>query len=121
MKVLLTILCALMVLFAGGCGLLLFTGAGYSGMFESLPGVLIFGGIAALNVLVLAALWGQARTRPWVFYTLTALDALVVVALGLIWAGFGLRDSEINLLGGLLVGGFAAKGLLTFFYVRDPS
>lgn len=119
MKVLLAIFCILMLLFSGGCALILFLGSGYSGMFQSLPGALIFGGIAALNLLVLGALFGKAKSRPWVFYTLAGLDALAVAALGLTWAGFGFQDSDINILGGLLTGAFAAKGLLTFFYAWD--
>lgn len=119
MKILLSILCAIMVLFAGGCSFLLFAGSGFNGMFDSIPGAAIFGGIAALNVLVLVALWGWGKTRPWVFYTLTVLDALVVVALGIVWASFGTGDRDVNTLGGLLIGAFAAKGLLTFFYVRE--
>lgn len=63
MKAVLAIFCGLMVLFAGGCALVLFSGSGYSGTFESLPGALIFGGIAALNLLVLAALSGKRKPR----------------------------------------------------------
>lgn len=121
MKAVLAIFCGLMVLFAGGCALVLFSGSGYSGTFESLPGALIFGGIAALNLLVLAALSGKRKPQSWAFYTLAVLDALVVVALGLMWSGFGLGDSGINTLGVILIGGFALKGVLTFLYASHQA
>ena len=116
MKIILAILCALMVLFSGGCALILFVGSGFNGMFQSMPSALIFGGVALLNVLVLAALFGKRKPQPWAFYTLAVLDVLVVLALVLMWSGFGLKDSGINVIGSALIGGFALKAALTFFY-----
>jgi hypothetical protein len=118
MKVVLGIFCGLMALFAGGCALILFTGSGYNGMFESLPGAVIFGGIALLNMLVLMALFGKRKPQRWVFYTLAVLDAAVVVILAFIWSDFGFEDSDTNLLGAILVGGFALKGILTVLFSR---
>jgi hypothetical protein len=119
MKILLTILCAIMVLFGGGCALLLFSGAGYNGMFQSVPLALIPAGIAALNLGVLAALWGFARASKPVFVTLIILDAVVVLLVLVTWFGFGLADSEVNTLAGLTAGAFAAKGILTFATLKD--
>ena len=118
MKVILAMFCGLLVLFSGGCALLLFTGSGYNGMFASLPGTFIFGGIAALNLLVLAALFGKRQPQRWAFYTLVVLDVLVVIALALMWSGFGLGDSGINLIGAVLIGSFGLKGLLTYLFAQ---
>lgn len=116
MKIILIALCGIMVLFSGGCALILFTGSGYNGMFQTAPGAFIFGGIAALNVLVLAALLGKRKPQAWAFYTLAGLDVIVVIALALMWSGFGAGDSGVNVIGSLLIGGFALKAALTFFY-----
>lgn len=119
MKILLTILCAVIVLFAGGCALILVSPGSYGGIFTAPLAAVIPGGIAALNVLVIAALWGRAKPRGGVFYTLVVLDAVVVAGLGIAWAGMGTGDSELNTLAGLTMGAFAAKGLLTYFYIRE--
>ena len=113
MKILLTILCGLMVLFAGGCALLLVGGSGFGGMFQSVPFALIPGGIAVLNLAVLGAIWGFAKPSRAAFITLMVLDALVVLIILVTWASFGLADSQVNMLAGLTAGAFAAKGLLT--------
>ena len=113
MKIMLTILCGLMVLFAGGCALLLVSGSGYNGMFQSVPFALIPGGIAVLNLAVLGAIWGFAKPSRAAFITLMVLDALVVLIILVTWASFGLADSQVNMLAGLTAGAFAAKGLLT--------
>ena len=77
MKIILAIFCGLMVLFAGGCALILVSGSGYNGMFQSLPMAVIPGGIAALNVLVLLALFGARKPQGWAFYVLAVVDVLV--------------------------------------------
>jgi hypothetical protein len=118
MKIILGVFCALMVLFAGGCALLLVSGAGYNGMFQSLPFAAIPGAIAALNVLVLVALFGRARPNAWAFHTLAILDLVAVAVLALMWSGVGLKDSEINVIGIILIGGLAVKALLTFIAAR---
>jgi hypothetical protein len=115
-KVILIALCGIMVLFSGGCALILFTGSGYNGMFQTLPGALIFGGITALNLLVLAALLGKRKPQSWAFHTLGGLDVIAVIVLALMWSGFGTQDSEVNVIGSVLIGGFALKAALTFFY-----
>lgn len=113
MKVLLGIFCGLMVLFAGGCALLLAGSSGYGGMFQSLPLAFIPAGVAALNVLVLIALFGMKQTHLWAFVVLAILDALVVLITLVAWVSNGFGDSEINVLAALLAGAFAAKGVLT--------
>jgi hypothetical protein len=118
MKILLAIFCALMVLFAGGCALLLVSGSGFSGTFQTVPGALIPGGIAALNVLVLVALFGTSKPHIWAFYTLAAIDVVAIAILALMWSGFGLKDSEINMIGAILIGGLGLKAILTFLAAR---
>ncbi len=118
MKILLAILCGLMALFAGGCALMFLTGAGYNGMFQSIPGAIIPGGIAALNVLVLIALFGTSNRRRWPFYVLAALDVIVVLGLFAMWAGYGFQHRETNMLGILVCGAFTLKAALTLLTVR---
>jgi len=117
-KIILGIFCGLMVLFAGGCALIFLAGSGYNGMFQSVPGAVIPGGIAALNVLVLIALFGTSKPQRWAFYVLGGLDVIVVLALGAMWVGYGFQDQEVNVLGSLICGAFALKAALTFTLAR---
>ncbi len=119
MKILLAIFCILMVLFAGGCALILVTGSGYNGMFQSLPLALIPGGVAALNVLLLMAMFGTKQTHLWAFYVLAVLDAIVVLILFLVWASIGFKDSDVNTLGAGLTAAFAVKAVLTVLTARS--
>jgi hypothetical protein len=119
MKILLTILCALMVLFAGGCALLVLGGNGLDGVLSAGPFVLILAGIACLNLMVLGALWGFAKPSKPAFLTLVVLDAIVVVVIGFFWAEMGLGDEELNMLVAVTMAAFAAKGLLTYFLAQE--
>ena len=56
MKVLLSILCGLIALFAGGCTLLAMSAAGLSGVLASGLLILIPAAVAIVTVMVLAAL-----------------------------------------------------------------
>lgn len=114
----LAILCGLMVLFAGGCALLAAVSLGLPHNIGATPLVLIPGAIAALNVLVLVALFGTRQPHRWAFYVLAGLDAVLVAVLGLLWLGYGLRDPGTNLFGGLIVGAFALKAALTVAAAR---
>ena len=106
MKVLLSILCGLIVLFAGGCTLLAVSGAGLSGALVSGPLLVIPAAVAILNVMVLAALWGFATPNRGILVTLLVLDVLVVLALAATWVSLGGGDRDMNILAVLLVGGF---------------
>lgn len=119
MKVILAIFCVLMVLFAGGCALLLVSGSGYNGMFQSLPLALIPGGVAALNVLLLVTMFGTKQTHLWAFYVLAVLDVLVVLILLVAWVSVGFKDSDMNTLGALLVAAFTVKAVLTVLTARS--
>ena len=105
MKIILTILCGLMALFAGGCTVL----AGAAG-----PLALIPAGVVVLNVLVLGAMYGFANPRKWAFLTLAVLDGLAVILLAIPWFSFGMTDSQLNGLAVLLISAFAVKGAMTY-------
>ena len=105
MKIVLTILCGLMILFAGGCTIL----AGAAGLVAIIPA-----GVVVLNVLVLGAMYGFANPAKWVFYTLAILDGLVVILLTIAWLSFGMAENELNILALLLISAFAVKGALTY-------
>ena len=122
MKILLTILCAIMVLFAGGCAAVLFLSSGGMGMiFTGGAFALIPGAVAALNVAVIAALWGRAKVGPPVYMTLVVLDGIVVVLVLLGWLSAGLGDGAINVFSTLLAGGFGLKGYLTYRVSKSPG
>ena len=105
MKIILTILCGLMILFAGGCTVL----AGAAG-----PVAIIPAGVVVLNVLVLGVMYGLAKPAKWVFYTLAILDGLAVILLTIAWFSFGMTENELNILALLLISAFTVKGALTF-------
>jgi hypothetical protein len=114
MKVLLTILCGIMLLFSGGCVVVLMGNTG----FAAGPLILIPAAIAILNLLVVTALWGFSRPRRGVFMALAALDLIVVGLMIALWSQLGASSGSDNTLAFLLVAGLATKGLLTFFYSR---
>lgn len=105
MKIILTILCGLMILFAGGCSILALMAG---------PLALVPAGVVVLNVLVLGAMYGFANPRRWVFNTLAIIDALVVIILLILWSSFGATDQQTNIFAVLLVAAFAVKGALTY-------
>jgi hypothetical protein len=105
MKIILTILCGLMILFAGGCTIL----AGAAGQVAIIPA-----GVVVLNVLVLGAMYGFASPAKWAFYTLAILDGLAIILLTIAWLSFGMTENGLNILGLLLISAFAVKGALTF-------
>jgi hypothetical protein len=113
MKVLLSVFCAIMLLFSGGCVIAL---GGNAGILTLLPL-----GVAILNGLVLAAIFGWAKATPAAFYTLVVLDAIAAVGLAIATFSFGASDPTIYPWGLLLVGGFVLKGLLTWLYVKSVA
>ena len=76
MKIILGIICVLVVLFAGGCAVMLVVAQATDSGAAALA--LIPGGIAALNVLVLMALFGKSQPQRWAFYVLAGLDVLAL-------------------------------------------
>ncbi|HRX37398.1 MAG TPA: hypothetical protein P5337_13480 [Aestuariivirga sp.] len=119
MKVILTIFCILVILFAGGCALVLFAESGTSAALSALSLALIPGGIVALNVAVIAALWGMAKPGSWVFIVLAILDAIVVLFVLAFWASSGWGDPSLDMLTLLTAAAFAAKGALSIAVLKD--
>ncbi len=109
MKIILTILCGLMVLFAGGCAVIALAAG---------PLALLPGGVAALNIFVLIALYGSSKPAKWAFVTLIILDALWVLVLLMAWASGGFSDPLLNLWAAGFIGTVALKGALTFAMLR---
>lgn len=81
MKIILAIFCALMVLFAGGCALILIADGSYSSGSGSVALSVVPGGVAALNVLMLLGMFGKKEPQRWAFYVLAAVDVLAALLL----------------------------------------
>ena len=117
MKILLAILCAVMLLFGGGCAVtfLSFFGndSGGAGLLVLIP-LTVF----VLNLLILIALFGWSN--PWrpAFYILAVIDIIVAVlalidVAGLLMGAPGMAPWAL-----LTAAGFGLKGWLTWAYVR---
>lgn len=77
MKILLGIFCGLMVLFAGGCALILVAEGTYPSGGGMVPLAAFPAAVAALNVLVLAALFGKAHRVAGPSFSLRCWMALL--------------------------------------------
>lgn len=106
----LTILCGLAILFAGGC-VIMTAGLG------ALPLAAIPGGIVALNVLVILAIWRRRPPSFTAFVILAALDLLIaaIVFCLLIAATGGAKGDDLPFMRGAaaLAVVLAVKGVLT--------
>ena len=117
MKIILAILCAVMLLFGGGCAItfLSFFGgdSGGVGLLMLFP-LTVF----VLNLLILIALFGWSN--PWrpVFYILAVVDVIVAAAALIDVAGLLMGAPEAVPWALLTAGGFGLKGWLTWQYVR---
>lgn len=104
MKYVLAILCAVVVLFMGGCAVV---------AIPAMPLPLIPAGIAFLNVLLLGALFGwKTKWRP-AFYVLGAVDLLIAAVALAAAMSAGPYDVQVFLLAGALIG---LKGALSIYY-----
>ena len=114
MKIILTIFCALMALFGGGCAIL--AASSQLGVVSLIPVAVL-----VLNLLVLAGLW--AWHKPWkpAFYILGTVDVIVAVAAAIGVVTYMASDVTILYPGILLVAAFAFKGILTFIYARKVT
>ena len=119
MKLLLTLMCGLVVLFAGGCGLILVGGAGIGGLIQSGGFSLLPLAVALLNALVIGALWGWLKVQRWAFLTLAIMDAIVVAITLIFWLSVGFADRDANVLIGIPTLIVAIKGLMTYTYWRS--
>jgi hypothetical protein len=110
MKYLLAALCGILVLFMGGCAIV---------TVMAPPFPLIPGGIAALNLAILGALFGWKFQWKPAFYILGIVDLLLALGAVLIAAdtdpNFGLSRSDAQLFW-LAAALFALKGGLTLYY-----
>jgi hypothetical protein len=108
MKYVLAILCGLLVLFMGGCAVLALAGG---------PLALIPAGLAALNVMIIIALF---KVRPQflpAFYVLGIADLLVAIGAGIAAPTMGSDGTLFWAAAGL----FALKGVLTLVFARQQK
>ena len=92
MKIILAIMCGLVVLFAGGCAVvILFSGFTSGGALLAI----VPGAIAALNVLVLMGLYGSSAPQPAAFYVLAVLDVVAAAILAMGWTSFSFQVNDI--------------------------
>ena len=116
MKIILGIICGLVVLFAGGCAVMLVVAQATDSGAAALA--LIPGGIAALNVLVLMALFGKSQPQRWAFYVLAGLDVLAAVIMAIFWSSIVSQVSDIWTLAVPVIGVLLLKAVLTLLVAR---
>jgi hypothetical protein len=122
MKIILGIFCALMVLFAGGCALILLSQLSYGGGGETVALALIPAAIAVLNILVLIPLFGSSPPKRWAFYLLATVDVLAALALGAVWAAMASQMPDTAVIAIPLIGALLLKAWLTMRVVsRQPQ
>ena len=116
MKIILGIMCGLVVLFAGGCAVILVIAQATDSGAAALA--LIPGGVAALNVLVLLALFGKQQPQRWAFYTLAALDVVAAIIMAIFWSSISFQVSDIWTLAVPVIGVLLLKAVLTVLVAR---
>ncbi len=110
MKYVLAAMCAIVVLFMGGCALIA-SGAG--------PIALLPAGITALNLAILGGLFRwKVQWRP-AFYILGVIDVLLAAVIA-VFASSALNGRESGFAGALLAiaGVILLKGVLSFVYAK---
>jgi hypothetical protein len=116
MKIILGIICGLVVLFAGGCAIMLVVAQATDSGAAALA--LIPGGIAALNVLVLMALFGKSQPQRWAFYVLAGLDVLAAIIMAIFWSSIASQVNDIWTLAVPVIGVLVLKAGLTVLVAR---
>ena len=116
MKIILGIICGLVVLFAGGCAIMLVVAQATDSGAAALA--LIPGGIAALNVLVLMALFGKSQPQRWEFYVLAGLDVLAAIIMAIFWSSIASQVNDIWTLAVPVIGVLVLKAGLTVLVAR---
>ena len=116
MKIILGIICGLVVLFAGGCAVMLVVAQVTDSGAAALA--LIPGGIAALNVLVLMALFGKSQPQRWAFYVLAGLDVLAAIIMAIFWSSIASQVNDIWTLAVPVIGVLVLKAGLTVLVAR---
>lgn len=116
MKIILGIMCGLVVLFAGGCAVMLLaaqvTDSG-AAMLALIPAA-----VAVLNVLVLLALFGRQRPQPWAFYLLAGLDVLGAIVMAMFWSSISFQVGDIWTLAVPVIAVLLAKAVVTVLVAR---
>lgn len=120
MKIILTIMCGAIILFGGGCVLVLASaglGAG-GGLLILLPLAIV-----ALNLAVLSALYGWADMPAWPLYFLAGIDFLLAAVTGVSMLSVIQYSGLEALMGFVPVAIATVKGYLTFQVAknRKPS
>jgi hypothetical protein len=118
MKIILAIFCGLMVLFAGGCAVILIADGSYSSGSGSVALAVVPGSVAALNVLMLLGMFGKKEPQRWAFYLLAGADVLAALALAALWASLAPQMADIAVIALPLIGLFLLKAVLTVRMVR---
>jgi hypothetical protein len=116
MKIILGIICGLVVLFAGGCAVMLVVAQATDSGAAALA--LIPGGIAALNVLVLMALFGKSQPQRWAFHVLAGLDVLAAIIMAIFWSSIASQVNDIWTLAVPVIGVLVLKAGLTVLVAR---
>ena len=116
MKIILGIICGLVVLFAGGCAIMLVVAQATDSGAAALA--LIPGGIAALNVLVLMALFGKSQPQRWAFHVLAGLDVLAAIIMAIFWSSIASQVNDIWTLAVPVIGVLVLKAVLTVLVAR---
>ncbi|MBC8036877.1 MAG: hypothetical protein H7X89_06640 [Rhizobiales bacterium] len=110
MKILLTILCCLMILFSGGC-LVVSSGGPSELAFFSLA-------VLGLNLAIIATMYGWTGTHNYAFYILGTIDIIIAGTVPLLAWWFGLLDKTTTWWVVAIAGSFGLKGLLSFLVPR---
>jgi hypothetical protein len=118
MKIILAIFCGLMVLFAGGCAVILIADGSYSSGSGSVALAVVPGSVAALNVVMLLGMFGKKEPQRWAFYLLAGADVLAALALAVLWASLAPQMADIAVIALPLIGLFLLKAVLTVLMVR---
>jgi hypothetical protein len=116
MKIILGIICGLVVLFAGGCAIVLMLAELSDTGAAALA--LIPGGIAALNVLVLMALFGKSQPQRWAFHVLAGLDVVAALVMAIFWSSISFQVSDIWTVAVPVIAVLLLKAVLTVLVAR---
>jgi hypothetical protein len=119
MKIILAIFCGLMVLFAGGCAVILIADGSYSSGGGSVALSVVPGSVAALNVVMLLGMFGQKEPQRWAFYLLAGVDVLAAVLLLVLSISVAGQMGDIFVIAVPLMGLLLLKAWLTVRVVRN--
>jgi hypothetical protein len=118
-KIILAIFCGLMVLFAGGCALILIADGSYSSGSGSVAFAVVPGSVAALNVLMLLGMFGKKEPQRWAFYVLAGVDVVAALLLLVISLSLAGEMGDIFVISIPLIALLLLKAWLTLRVVRQ--